>query len=178
MDDHDGRRPGQAPGASRRALLQTAAASCAGGSALLSLWPLGAALAPDADGPAGEAPFLDAGSEADVREGAPVLVPLRAIARDGWSSGAHDLGAVFLLRTPRGLTALSAACPHLGCAVQEAKGGFTCPCHDSRFDEAGRPLHGPSPRALDPLPVRIEKGRVLVQALRFEPGAKARKVRG
>ena len=181
MDDSDGRRaaPSQpAPADSRRDLLQTAAVSCAGGAAALALWPLATTLSVDADETtSGEAPFVDAGAESDVRAGSPLLVPLRAQARDGWSASERDLGAAFLLRSGAGIIALSAACPHLGCAVQESKDGFLCPCHDSRFDGAGRPMHGPSPRGLDPLPVRVEKGRVLVQALRFEAGGKQRKVR-
>ena len=179
MDDSDASRTAPPPSPdSRREVLRTAAVSCAGGAALLALWPLAAALVPDGDeGAPGEAPFVDAGDAADVRAGSPLLVPLRLQARDGWSSALQDLGAAFLLRTAGGIAALSAACPHLGCAVVEGGGGFFCPCHDSRFDAAGRPLHGPSPRALDPLPVRVEKGRVLVQALRFEAGGKKGKVR-
>jgi Rieske Fe-S protein len=178
MDEADDRRaPPPAPD-SRREVLQTAAVACGGGAAVLALWPLAATLVPDGDeGAPGEAPFVDAGDAADVRPGAPLLVPLRLQARDGWSSAMQDLGAAFLLRTASGITALSAACPHLGCAVVEGGGGFFCPCHDSRFDAAGKPLHGPSPRALDPLPVRLEKGRVLVQALRYESGGKKGKVR-
>jgi Rieske Fe-S protein len=179
MDESDAPRAAPPAPDSRRDVLQTAAVSCAGGAAVLALWPLATVLVPDGDEGASsrEAPFVDAGDAADVRPGMPLFVPLRVVARDGWSSQVQDLGAAFLLRTSDGITALSAACPHLGCGVQEAPGGFTCPCHDSRFDAAGKPLHGPSPRALDPLPVRIEKGRVLVQALRFEAGGKHRKVR-
>ena len=178
MDEPNPRRAAPPAPDSRRDVLQTAALSCAGGAAVLALWPLAAALVPDGDdGAPGDAPFVDAGDAADVRAGSPLLVPLRLQTRDGWSSAMQDLGAAFLLRTATGITALSAACPHLGCAVVEGGGGFFCPCHDSRFDPAGKPLHGPSPRALDPLPVRLEKGRVLVQALRFEAGGKTGKVR-
>lgn len=44
------------------------------------------------------------------------------------------------------LTFLSAACPHLGCAVHWNAGekSWDCPCHGSRFDIHGQVLHGPS----------------------------------
>lgn len=44
------------------------------------------------------------------------------------------------------LTFLSAACPHMGCAVHWNSGekSWDCPCHGSRFDIEGKVLHGPS----------------------------------
>jgi len=36
-----------------------------------------------------------------------------------------------------------ANCTHLGCEVaRNEKGGFTCPCHNSEFDGAGRVMEG------------------------------------
>lgn len=50
------------------------------------------------------------------------------------------------------LTFLSAACPHMGCAVHwnSAEKSWDCPCHGSRFDIAGQVLHGPSNAPLPP----------------------------
>ncbi|WP_338760554.1 FAD-dependent oxidoreductase [Massilia sp. METH4] len=50
------------------------------------------------------------------------------------------------------LTFLSAACPHMGCAVHwnTAEKSWDCPCHGSRFDVAGNVLHGPSNAPLGP----------------------------
>jgi glycine/D-amino acid oxidase-like deaminating enzyme/nitrite reductase/ring-hydroxylating ferredoxin subunit len=44
------------------------------------------------------------------------------------------------------LQVLSAACPHLGCAVHwnSAEKSWDCPCHASRFDHHGALLHGPA----------------------------------
>lgn len=40
-----------------------------------------------------------------------------------------------------------ANCTHLGCEVKtHEKGGFDCPCHQSRFDAAGRVLRGGAAR--------------------------------
>lgn len=49
-----------------------------------------------------------------------------------------------------GLHAMSAACTHLGCAVNwnPAERSWDCPCHGSRFAAEGAVLHGPANTAL------------------------------
>ena len=60
-----------------------------------------------------------------------------------------------VLHTGHGFLALSATCPHLGCAVEPTADGFVCPCHSSRFDQQGALLHGPATRSLTAL--RVEQ---------------------
>jgi cytochrome b6-f complex iron-sulfur subunit len=55
---------------------------------------------------------------------------------------------VFIYRDYEGVRALSAVCTHLGCVLEVAEDGFQCPCHGSRFNDKGRVLSGPAPRAL------------------------------
>lgn len=55
---------------------------------------------------------------------------------------------IFVFRDDDGLAALSSVCTHLGCNVRRASGGFECPCHGSRFDNAGKVRHGPAPKPL------------------------------
>jgi cytochrome b6-f complex iron-sulfur subunit len=44
---------------------------------------------------------------------------------------------------------LDLTCTHLRCRVAPIEGGgFSCPCHGSRYDAEGRPVSGPAPRAL------------------------------
>jgi len=44
---------------------------------------------------------------------------------------------------------LDLTCTHLRCRVAPAEGGgFSCPCHGSRYDAEGRPVSGPAPRPL------------------------------
>jgi cytochrome b6-f complex iron-sulfur subunit len=47
-----------------------------------------------------------------------------------------------------GLFCISAVCTHLGCNVRHVASGFECPCHGSRYDENGRVISGPAPKAL------------------------------
>lgn len=104
------------------------------------------------------------------------ICPLDALADDGkprefvvksdlvdaWSrSPAQRVGAVFLTRSDAGgqtqVTALSASCPHLGCAVNfvSADDQYACPCHESGFSKSGEKLFGPSLRGLDSLEVKV-----------------------
>jgi menaquinol-cytochrome c reductase iron-sulfur subunit len=88
------------------------------------------------------------------------------VVSDAWTT-AHDvvLGAAWL-RRPTGdqtVEALSAVCPHLGCAVgwNAATKTFLCPCHNSAWNESGQLAgEGPAKRALDPLPIKVEDGRL------------------
>lgn len=61
-------------------------------------------------------------------------------------------------------TVFSAVCTHLGCNVhwEEARDGFSCPCHDASFSRTGEVLGGPPRQALTQLEAKIEDGVLLV----------------
>ena len=163
---------------SRRALLEGLALGAGAAAAGAAVWPLAAAVVePLATGARAEAPWVDVAGEKEVRADAPLKAALRVPVRDGFFTTLLDLGAVWLRRGPGGaISALSGTCPHLGCGIGfDPQAGFACPCHDSRFSPDGAWQRGPSPRSLDPLPVRIAGGRVQVQALRFATGIQARR---
>lgn len=62
-----------------------------------------------------------------------------------------------------GFSALSLACPHLGCTVEREAAGFACPCHGSTFDANGNPLGGPSDIPLAALRVEEnEEGHLIL----------------
>jgi cytochrome b6-f complex iron-sulfur subunit len=60
-----------------------------------------------------------------------------------------------LIHTEAGFSALSLACPHLGCTVEDKPDGLICPCHGSRFDVNGAVLRGPARQDLHTLRVEI-----------------------
>lgn len=72
-------------------------------------------------------------------------------------------GRAFIGRDARGLYAISATCTHLGCLVQRASAGFSCPCHASRFDADGAVVQGPAQRPLARLALELDdEGRVVL----------------
>ena len=112
---------------------------------------------------------------AKLPEGVPVRVDLRAPSRfDAWSRRDDvALGAVWLVRTGESVRAFSSLCPHAGCFVdwEGSSSAFRCPCHGSDFSLEGVVRAGPSPRALDALPVSVKDGKVLVSWRRFRPAS-------
>lgn len=119
-------------------------------------------------------------------DGIPREFAVVADVADAWThAAAQKIGAVFLTRSsksPNEVTAFTATCPHLGCAVEfdGAKKEYECPCHKSGFAIDGQKLFGPSRRGLDPLPVKLADNggnkEVLVRFERFKGGIAERKV--
>ena len=65
--------------------------------------------------------------------------------------------------TDGAVVAFSAICTHQGCLVSAEPGEFDCSCHGSRFAAAtGAVLKGPASRALDPIPVSVSGGSVVI----------------
>jgi Rieske Fe-S protein len=94
----------------------------------------------------------------------PVRKTITFAQRDGWRE-VVSAQSVYVNRTGDGnFQVLSAICPHLGCSVswQKGQGEFVCPCHGGRFAPDGKHVSGPPPRGMDPLPTRIENGKLQV----------------
>ena len=81
---------------------------------------------------------FDLGAASDYPVGTSTLLP--------------DIPAL-LIHNEDGFSALSLVCTHLGCTVEQADGGFICPCHGSRFDAQGSVQRGPAGKALRSLRV-------------------------
>jgi cytochrome b6-f complex iron-sulfur subunit len=62
--------------------------------------------------------------------------------------------SVAVFRDGEGVYAISTVCTHLGCIVKKEAGGFSCPCHGSKFTERGDVAKGPAPAPLRWLAVR------------------------
>jgi len=95
-------------------------------------------------------------------DGRPQPFMVTADVSDAWTRATGQrVGAVFLSRADADgnskVTAFSATCPHLGCAVEfdASQDQFACPCHVSGFGKDGQKLFGPSLRGLDPLEVKL-----------------------
>ena len=92
------------------------------------------------------------------------------VIRDGWVSAQNVvLGAAYLRKRDK-IEALSAVCPHLGCAVGYLpdKKSFLCACHDSVFSDNGDKGTGPAQRGLDPLPIDVVDGRLRLTWVRYK----------
>jgi cytochrome b6-f complex iron-sulfur subunit len=70
-------------------------------------------------------------------------------------SGADTLYAGLV---DQGLMALYQRCVHLGCRVPfcQASQWFECPCHGSKYNEAGEYELGPAPTGLQRFPLKVE----------------------
>jgi len=160
----------------RRGFLKIATCAIGGGVGLVAVAPVVRL----AVGPAGETTVttptdpIDVGSADRLRVGpdwrkVDVVAP---VVKDAWTS-ARDvvLGAAWIRRpADHQVQALSAVCPHLGCAVGWNGKNFLCPCHDSKFTADGDAIAGtgPAKRGLDPLPIEIKDGRLRVTWVRYK----------
>jgi menaquinol-cytochrome c reductase iron-sulfur subunit len=95
-------------------------------------------------------------------DGLPYQFVVTADTTDAWTqTTSQRVGSVFLRRNDADgkaqISAFTAACPHLGCAVEFDAGEnrYECPCHESGFGKDGEKLFGPSLRGLDALDVKL-----------------------
>jgi menaquinol-cytochrome c reductase iron-sulfur subunit len=166
----------------RRKFLKVATCAIGGGVGLAIAAPVLTLLADPAGKITVTSPTtpLDLGLAEQFREGAePRKVDIVApIIKDAWTASQNVvLGAAWIRRTaPDKIVALSAVCPHLGCAIgwDAAARNFLCPCHDSRFSAAGDKLTGPSERGMDELPLDVKDGRLQLTWVRYKVGQSKR----
>ena len=107
-------------------------------------------------------------------DGSPAKFSVVADKVDAWNRFTNvSIGAVYLRLVDGVPKALHTVCPHLGCFVDYRSGNndFFCPCHNSNFKLDGSIVAGVSPRAMDPLEIRIRnKTEVWVKFQNFQPG--------
>jgi len=97
---------------------------------------------------------------------------------DGWRATTVKQTVWVTRGAKGGLVVLSGTCPHLGCVAiwHGDRGRFVCPCHNGNFDRHGALVSGPPPRGLDPLPIKVEGGKLLVKYQYFRGLVKDREV--
>ncbi|MBI3828147.1 MAG: Rieske (2Fe-2S) protein [Planctomycetes bacterium] len=88
----------------------------------------------------------------------PKLADLSALANE--SAKAMDDPCVLLVRTAKGVAALSRTCTHKHqeLDVDAKSGAIYCPLHGSRFSLEGKPTNGPASRPLKWYKVEVEDG--------------------
>jgi len=71
---------------------------------------------------------------------------------------------VYIVRSDKGMWAMSAVCTHLGCITQwkTESDQIACPCHGSKFEMAGTVKAGPAPRPLPHFSLTLGEDGVLV----------------
>ena len=108
----------------------------------------------------------------------PIMRSIIAEHTVGWASTQEE-HFVYVLPN-KNHQVLSSMCTHEGCNVswRDDTNGFFCPCHDSYFAADGSYVSGPARRGLDPLPTRLEEGRLQVQYQTFVNNTEERIVRG
>jgi cytochrome b6-f complex iron-sulfur subunit len=74
--------------------------------------------------------------------------------------------------TAEGVMALYQRCVHLGCRVPFCNSSkwFECPCHGSKYNNAGEYKLGPAPRGLDRFVMEIVDGSVIVDTSTIKLG--------
>ena len=118
--------------------------------------------------PAGSGNWIDIASISELKGDAPLLRKIFTERITGWAT-TQEQHQVYI--SPFGNNqVLSAVCPHEGCEVAWDVNSkrFSCPCHESYFAADGSRLTGPTRRGLDPLPSRIQDGKLQVQFQSFE----------
>jgi len=117
--------------------------------------------------------WLDVAPVAELTSPQPVTRTIVAEHIAGWAITTEEHN-VFVLPAKNNQI-LSTICPHEGCEVnwEPAMNRFSCPCHESYFAADGARTSGPSPRGLDPLPMRVQDGKLQVQYVSKEQATRA-----
>jgi Rieske Fe-S protein len=107
--------------------------------------------------------WLDVATVSELQGPQPLARKVVAENIAGWAITTEEHN-VFVLPAKNNQV-LSAICPHEGCEVSWDQGAnrFSCPCHASYFTADGARISGPATRGLDPLPMRVQDGKLQVQ---------------
>jgi Rieske Fe-S protein len=117
--------------------------------------------------------WLDVGSVSELTGAQPISRKIVAEQVTGWAITTEEHN-VFVLPAKNNQV-VSAICPHEGCEVarEQNTNRFSCPCHESYFAADGSRISGPAARGLDPLPARVQDGKLQVQYISKEQAKRA-----
>jgi cytochrome b6-f complex iron-sulfur subunit len=159
--------PGRAPAVSRRDFFRKSLISSLlvfgaqfGGASVAFLWP---------NLKGGFGALIDAGAVEDIkaaiRGGEPFYVGtgrFYVVPYNGRATG--DVDYVNEGVAAEGIMPLYQRCVHLGCRVPFCNQSkwFECPCHGSKYNQAGEYQLGPAPRGMDRFHMEVVDGRLMV----------------
>jgi len=108
--------------------------------------------------------WIQLGSVGNIPLNTPVLFKTKVTQKTGWVTGYKEFAVYVTTDDGENYKAISNVCTHLGCHVRwdEDQEAYICPCHDAAFDINGQVLHGPPPRPLDEMNIRIEDGNIFM----------------
>jgi menaquinol-cytochrome c reductase iron-sulfur subunit len=111
-----------------------------------------------------EEDWVDLGSAADVKLGAPVKFDFVARKRDAWAVEEKRSSAWVSTPDGREFIVFDPRCTHLGCPYRwdQDRKQFLCPCHAGVFAADGAVVAGPPPRSLDRYRAKVVDGRLLI----------------
>lgn len=110
--------------------------------------------------------WRDIGAVDDFTIGATVLRSFEQTDPLPWAGATGKVGAWVRRESAETFIAFSISCRHLGCPVRWEPGAklFLCPCHGGAYYPDGTVAAGPPPEPLKRMNIRIEDGRVLIEA--------------
>ncbi|SNB78178.1 Rieske [2Fe-2S] domain-containing protein [Arboricoccus pini] len=118
-------------------------------------------------------------SQPDIQEAQipEVSVAVDEIPRDGFCVAGSGKAKALFVRTPKGVAAFQATCPHYGLPLDAASlcdGRLYCPFHKASFAMTdGRLIDPPALHGLDRYPVRQEHGRAIARLEKMKRGTDA-----
>jgi len=129
-------------------------------------------LSPLRKGSEGKEEFESLTRLSQLKVGEPRSFAIIADTMDAWVRYPREpIGSVWLVKQADGtVSAFTAECPHLGCAINLGADGksFLCPCHTSIFDFEGKRRNKVSPRSMDSLAVELTKDADPIVKVKFE----------
>lgn len=110
--------------------------------------------------------WRDVGDVTQFKPGTTVLVKFQDPSPLPWSGVTAQTAAWLRREDEASFICFAVDCTHLGCPVRWLPSAnlFMCPCHGGVFYANGTVASGPPPRPLSRYPVRVENGRVQIQA--------------
>ena len=110
--------------------------------------------------------WVDLGDVNKFNQGETTLVTFRNPFTNEWDGETGNIPAYVRTAAPGKFTVFAINCAHLGCPVRWFSESqlFMCPCHGGVYYADGSRASGPPERGLFEYPVKIEGGRLLIDA--------------